>query len=494
MKKTGDYGQRVFPVLMALCLVAVSLSTMIYMAKDNVFSNRLYAYFNISPRLHAFFMGLPIGRSALLRIINLSAVCFFCIGLVLPLILSGYSKPKQMRRLSPLLLAPFVLQAIVFDPFFVQALYFGRLGFVPEVVLFRQGYRVVETICRVFNAGALGVGFILLVRLYLTAPRITPIRLNIAAMVIGLVMLQLLFLYMFGWAPVQQLWMSRVARITLFKPLPVGSPGSLNNYYPWMTLAVLLVMGYGLIRYLNVKKRIALMDWEFSRKVDVAETTVRAISHYMKNELLAIRSEAEQLQESVKEAAGLPCADKLSRRSDRICKICDDAYDRLNQVHRMTGFRRLSLTPIPLYQLVVDEAEKFRERTMAGIELEFPKHDFVVMGDMAHLSEVIHNLMANAVDATEGLGKNGRIKIRGEVNKGWVIISITDNGRGISEGNLANVFEPFFSTKPLTKNWGIGLALSKQIILTHNGKLEVESGSQGTTFLVALPYLGGAMG
>ncbi|HPR79209.1 MAG TPA: ATP-binding protein, partial [Candidatus Limiplasma sp.] len=70
----------------------------------------------------------------------------------------------------------------------------------------------------------------------------------------------------------------------------------------------------------------------------------------------------------------------------------------------------------------------------------------------------------------------------------WTLLDINDNGCGIPEANLTNIFSPLFSTKPMTKSWGIGLSLTHRIITSMGGRIEVESGvGKGTTFHILLP-------
>lgn len=98
---------------------------------------------------------------------------------------------------------------------------------------------------------------------------------------------------------------------------------------------------------------------------------------------------------------------------------------------------------------------------------------------------VLENLMKNALDAIEG---NGTIHITAEANNGFVLIDVTDTGKGIAKHNITNVFKPGFTTKK--RGWGLGLSLSKRIIEQyHKGKLFVKWSEQGkgTTFRIILP-------
>ena len=68
------------------------------------------------------------------------------------------------------------------------------------------------------------------------------------------------------------------------------------------------------------------------------------------------------------------------------------------------------------------------------------------------------------------------------------MVSVKDNGPGISPEQLKKIFDPFFTTKPVGEGTGLGLSISHGIIERHGGKIEVESATdKGTTFTISLP-------
>jgi signal transduction histidine kinase len=72
---------------------------------------------------------------------------------------------------------------------------------------------------------------------------------------------------------------------------------------------------------------------------------------------------------------------------------------------------------------------------------------------------------------------------------GTIVVTVKDNGSGISEENIEKIFQPFFTTKPTGKGTGLGLSLAYDIVTKgHGGNMEVESMvGEGTTFIVKLP-------
>ena len=118
----------------------------------------------------------------------------------------------------------------------------------------------------------------------------------------------------------------------------------------------------------------------------------------------------------------------------------------------------------------------------------------------SQLNQVLMNLLANAIDAIDDAvvkrkqddlqAVPGTIHISTcRKNDSWVQIAIADSGIGMTQSVAANIFNPFFTTKPVGKGTGLGLSISYQIVTEkHNGKLWVDSTpGEGTKFVIELP-------
>lgn len=110
----------------------------------------------------------------------------------------------------------------------------------------------------------------------------------------------------------------------------------------------------------------------------------------------------------------------------------------------------------------------------------------IVEADCDQLHQVFLNLLRNSIDATP---EGGQIKVmvkRDEEDPDFVVIQVSDTGQGIPEDRLADIFEPFYTTK--SKGTGLGLSNSKAIITAHGGEMMVESSvDRGTTISIWLP-------
>lgn len=108
-----------------------------------------------------------------------------------------------------------------------------------------------------------------------------------------------------------------------------------------------------------------------------------------------------------------------------------------------------------------------------------------LVGLPGQLNQVFMNLIYNAADA---IPEKGKIEIKTWVEDESIKISITDNGKGMSEEVRSRIFEPFYTTKDVGKGTGLGLSISFGIIEKHNGQIEVVSKEGfGTTFTITLP-------
>jgi signal transduction histidine kinase len=103
----------------------------------------------------------------------------------------------------------------------------------------------------------------------------------------------------------------------------------------------------------------------------------------------------------------------------------------------------------------------------------------------SELNQVWTNIIDNAIDALNG---GGEITLRTSYDYNWAVIEIEDNGPGIPESIQANLFDPFFSTKPPGQGTGLGLNIAHNIVVQkHNGRIDVNTQSGKTSFEVRLP-------
>ncbi|MEE8353143.1 MAG: PAS domain-containing protein [Dehalococcoidales bacterium] len=121
------------------------------------------------------------------------------------------------------------------------------------------------------------------------------------------------------------------------------------------------------------------------------------------------------------------------------------------------------------------------------LALNLPAEPLYVKGSAQHLRQVFVNLLLNAESALQASDGGNIIVDAGEAEK-WVRVSIADDGPGIPDDKLTEVFYPFFTTKETGEGSGLGLTASYGIVAGHHGLIHAENNSQGgATLVVELP-------
>ena len=155
------------------------------------------------------------------------------------------------------------------------------------------------------------------------------------------------------------------------------------------------------------------------------------------------------------------------------------------------AFMPISVNDVVLssLSLVSYQIEKNKIKIIKNLSPGLPP----VMGNKQQLEQVIINFLLNAKDATEG-SERGIIEVSTELAEeaeygGFAIkIKVADNGQGIPDNIIGQIFNPFFTTKEKSKGTGLGLSVSLGIAETHGGKIEVWSEyGKGSIFTLVLP-------
>jgi two-component system nitrogen regulation sensor histidine kinase NtrY len=207
---------------------------------------------------------------------------------------------------------------------------------------------------------------------------------------------------------------------------------------------------------------------------------IRVLSHELNNSLAPIKSIAESLRQVV--TNGPPRGDALDdlRNGLGVIATRSDSLSRL-----MAGYARLARLPPPRLEAV---AVQDWVRRVVALETRRPVAvhagpGTVIQADGGQLDQLLINLVRNAVDAT--LDGSGSVEVGWEVHNGRLEVWVRDDGPGLAD--TANLFVPFYTTKPAGS--GIGLALSRQIAEAHGGTLTLSNrkGARGCEARLSLP-------
>lgn len=180
-------------------------------------------------------------------------------------------------------------------------------------------------------------------------------------------------------------------------------------------------------------------------------------------------------------------ADLLNTVTEEMQRLMQLINDLLNFSRYQNGLQKLTLAPCSIDDLLEEARLRFAEQAQAqGIELlvaiqgPLPR----LHADAAQLDRVLDNLIDNAMRHT---GEDGQIRLQARRHGERVIISVEDNGEGIAYGQQGRIFEPFVQVGRKKGGAGLGLALCKEIVQLHGGRMGVYSRpGQGTQFYMAL--------
>ena len=131
------------------------------------------------------------------------------------------------------------------------------------------------------------------------------------------------------------------------------------------------------------------------------------------------------------------------------------------------------------------EAHPEKIEVITTLDDDLPK----IKANFNEIKQVCHNILKNAIEAMKKAGKLEVLTSSAPHDKPrYVVIKISDTGKGIDDENLPYLFDPFFSTK--SRGTGLGLALCKKIVVeNHRGQIDVESKKNiGTTVTITLPF------
>jgi two-component system, NtrC family, nitrogen regulation sensor histidine kinase NtrY len=214
---------------------------------------------------------------------------------------------------------------------------------------------------------------------------------------------------------------------------------------------------------------------------------IRVLSHEINNSLAPIKSISGSLRSMLGRER---LAGELGDDVERGLSVINGRAEALGRF--MASYATLARLPPPepaevdvaaLVRRVADLETRLRVEVISGQDLR-------IQADQDQLEQALINLVRNAVDATIEAGGGDGVSIRWITRAGRVHLLVEDRGRGLAD--TANLFVPFYTTKP--GGSGIGLVLSRQIAEGHGGTLELENRGDrtGARARLVLPLEGSA--
>ncbi len=205
------------------------------------------------------------------------------------------------------------------------------------------------------------------------------------------------------------------------------------------------------------------------------------VAHELRTPIGAVRAMLEGMMD------GVISMDKeqlqtLYEETGRLKKILEGIEKLTEAQASILSLKKEPIELNPFLKSIVERYSKLFVDKGVSIELECDDK-LVIDADPDKLSQIVINLLSNGLKATE---KDGRVLIKAGKRRADVFIEVRDTGCGIKQEDLPFIFERFY--KATEGGFGIGLAITKELVDAHGGKIEAQSEyGKGSTFTVYLP-------
>jgi signal transduction histidine kinase len=268
--------------------------------------------------------------------------------------------------------------------------------------------------------------------------------------------------------------------------------GEFIDYTPHAgILAEALLLSFALvdrIRETNAQLQLRKIEIINSEKMAALGRMAAGISHEINNPLTIIYTNANSIESLSEQSEISPskirnCSQAIERNVMRISRI----------IRSMRAIARdATLDPVAEHQLcdiLNDVSTLCQERFRNGevtLRVTPAEPNIYIPCRSPEISQVLINLMNNAFDAVQNQAQK-EVHIDWALHSDRVLISVSDTGPGIPETIREQIYEPFFTSKPVGKGTGLGLSISKSLIENHGGELWLDTTSNKTKFTFSLP-------
>lgn len=449
---------------------------MLYMSKFNYYYNYAHNFFDFHKDVWNRLVLVNFDTDLLIRLFNGGILLFRYALLCYTISLTLRPRSKRVYRRAVILLA-FVsmMQWLYYDPLTNRSLF----DLDSDWHMFTSNLHIVF---KGINYFYLLLAVYLLLHHYFTHPKIKILQHYNLYRMLCFIPIIVIHLLIFSWAPKILVKPTLIDQHYEYMIPDIGFVILFFDKVPYIVYVSFFLIVFAIYKYNSLESRYKKQNTQINRNIDTAVLGIRAFAHSMKNHTLAIRFEAEHLLEKYHKDPETQYSLQL------ILDSCTQSFQTIEAAAQKLKKIRLQLQKCKLNAPVYAAVSRFshiQDRILVRIHVD--RDPPCVYMDEGQMTEVIHNLVENAIDS---IPDKGTIDIRVEQSGGWGVITVSDSGSGMEEEMLGNIFTPFFSTKPSLSNWGVGLSFCHMIVNAHDGKITVDSNrAQGTVFKVLLPII-----
>ncbi|WP_018631441.1 stimulus-sensing domain-containing protein [Neomegalonema perideroedes] len=250
----------------------------------------------------------------------------------------------------------------------------------------------------------------------------------------------------------------------------------------------------------HLSQALQAMTAVLGRRMNAVESFAADVAHEIKNPLTSLRSAVETMPSARTDSQRERLLEVIRNDVGRLDRLVTDISNASRLDAELLREEQASFDVGALFDTVIDVTRRHWEARGLRMVRRLPEDGpLILRGVEGRLGQVLRNLVDNAVSFSP---EGGTLTLRGwrEPN-GEIRISVEDQGPGVPEENLESVFQRFYSERPDSEDFGqhsgLGLAISRQIVEAHGGRIwaenlrppeaEPDSPPQGARFQVALP-------
>jgi len=231
---------------------------------------------------------------------------------------------------------------------------------------------------------------------------------------------------------------------------------------------------------------------KFREADELKNTFISIISHELRTPVALIKGYVGTLRREDARWDPAVVEDSLAvieEEADRLTQLIDDLLD---ASRLQAGVLSLSRSEVALGVLAQRLVDRFTTQSEHhSFEVEFPQQFPLVYVDEIRITQVLSNLLSNAVNYSP---KGGKVTVSGEVREDEVIVCVQDEGRGIALDDVPRIFDLFYRSDDVSQNSkgaGLGLYLARAVVSAHGGRIWVdEQTPKGARICFSLPITG----
>ncbi len=471
--------------------IALTLSWLFALLGLIVYIQNLNQYFFVSRSLFIFpnffwnildTLKISIDTSIRLMLWGTSFFVFLFVDFTINY--TSFIKKQNRYLLELVLIVWFVFVSLIYDPVLYERIYYSFLSVNSTHLNFEQFYNlqaVFHFTTSFVNILLIFASITILLRFYIRNRKYIYFNRPLKRTVISLIIIVIVYLMLFTGAPYFLKTVSLLSQTIRYQRINLGVFDSLYSFIPYIMLFTLLFTFYIVFDQRRFVIENENKDLKILRDVSVANSSSRIFTHSVKNQLVAILADTEQLLETL---------DKNNVSYKLAHSIKESTQHTIQHVNDLRHFMDnlvVELKPTHLDAFIQSlNFNKLFSKEIAYIP--YFESESICLIDAQLMQEALLVIIKNAIDAMSQ--NKGTIRINTKDTDKFAIIEICDTGCGIDKKDIEKIFDPFFSTKPSRTNWGVGLTFSQKIVMAHHGRIQVESKlNSGTCFSIYLPII-----